>query len=82
MEETGIELNSLMEENKLAAVPILVFANKQDLVHAMPADEIATALSLHGIRDRHWQIQPCSAKTGEGIQNGMEWATKSCGNKR
>lgn len=40
MEETGLELNSLLEENKLTGVPILVFANKQDLVTASSADEV------------------------------------------
>jgi hypothetical protein len=24
-------------------------------------------------RDRPWHIQGCSAKTGEGLQDGMEW---------
>ena len=73
IEETGIELQSLIEESKLAGVDVLVLANKQDLVHAMPADEIATALNLHSIRDRHWQIQGCSAKSGDGIQKGLDW---------
>jgi hypothetical protein len=25
------------------------------------------------IKDRAWQIQACSAKTGEGLPEGMEW---------
>ena len=45
-----------------------MFANKQDLVGAAPADEIAEGLNLHTIRDRKWQIQACSAITKEGIQ--------------
>ncbi len=31
-EETGLELQDLLSEEKLVGVPILVFANKQDLV--------------------------------------------------
>jgi len=50
------------------AVPVLVFANKQDLVNAAPASDIAEGLNLHSIRDRQWQIQACSAYTGEGIR--------------
>lgn len=38
--ETGLELNHLLGENKLAGVSLLVFANKQDLVTALPADEV------------------------------------------
>ena len=29
MEETGVELNQLLEEEKLAGIPLLVYANKQ-----------------------------------------------------
>ncbi len=60
----------------MASVPLLVFANKQDLVGAHTADEVADALDLVGIRDRPWQIQGCSAKDGGGLQEGMEWLIK------
>ncbi|XP_021266146.1 ADP-ribosylation factor-like protein 3 [Numida meleagris] len=67
-EETGQELAELTEEESLMGVPLLVFANKQDLVTAAPAAEIAEGLSLHTYRDREWQIQACSALSGEGVQ--------------
>lgn len=38
-------------------VPVLVLANKQDLLNALSADDIAEALNLFLIRDRPWQIQ-------------------------
>ena len=38
--------------------------------------QIADSLSLPAIRDRPWQIQPCCAKTGEGLKEGMEWLIK------
>jgi len=76
LEESGAELNQLLEEEKMAGVPLLVFANKQDLLNAAPAGEIATILDLHKIRDRVWQIQPCSAKKAEGLSDGMEWVVK------
>lgn len=62
------ELAELLDEEKLSGVPVLIFANKQDLLTAAPASEIAEGLNLHTIRDRVWQIQPCSALTGEGVQ--------------
>lgn len=40
IEETGIELTSLLEEEELAGIPLLVLANKQDLLNAMPAKEV------------------------------------------
>lgn len=65
------ELAELTEEESLTGVPLLVFANKQDLVTAAPAAEIAEGLSLHTYRDREWQIQACSALSGEGVQVEM-----------
>lgn len=76
LEEAGNELAALFEEDKLAGVPALVFANKQDLLSAIGAKEIAESLNLDAVRDRAWQIQACSAKTGEGLQEGMEWVVK------
>ena len=40
IEETGMELNLLLEEEKLEGVPLLVLANKQDLLNAMTAQEV------------------------------------------
>ena len=54
--ECGEELQKLLEDDKLAGVPILVFANKQDLELAMPADEIEETLHLSMISDRPWTI--------------------------
>lgn len=62
------ELAELLDEEKLSGVPVLIFANKQDLLTAAPASEIAEGLNLHTIRDRIWQIQACSALSGEGVQ--------------
>ncbi|VDP14522.1 unnamed protein product [Soboliphyme baturini] len=67
-DETGLELMELLEEEKLSQVPLLIFANKQDLVNAVSASVLAEALQLHKIRDRQWQIQACSAITTEGVK--------------
>ena len=58
-------------------VPVLIFANKQDLMNAARASEIAEGLNLNTIRDRAWHIQPCSALTGEGVKNGLAWISKN-----
>lgn len=62
------ELSELVEDENLSGVPLLVFANKQDLATASSAAEIAEGLNLHTYRDRPWQIQACSALSGEGVQ--------------
>merc|ERR1711977_51815 len=76
LEESGMELLQLLEEDRLAGIPVLVFANKQDLISAVPQEEIIECLQLMNIKGRPWQIQPCSAKTGIGLQEGMEWTVK------
>ena len=38
-----------------------------------PCHQVSDAMGMINIRDRVWHLQPCSAKTGEGLQKGMEW---------
>ncbi|KAK5672935.1 ADP-ribosylation factor protein 3, variant 2 [Batrachochytrium dendrobatidis] len=52
LEETGTELANLLTEAKLQGVPLLVFANKQDLMNALSGDEDSILVGLgieHGI---------------------------------
>lgn len=44
--------------------------------------QIADLLGLDGIRDRTWQIQPCSAKTGEGLEEGITWVVDKVQSKK
>lgn len=78
LEEAGEELQELLAEDKLGGIPILIFANKQDLISAVPQEEIVECLELMKITDRPWQIQPSSAKTGVGLEEGMQWTVKNC----
>ena len=48
-------------------------ANKQDLLNAHSPAELTAELGINELRDRTWNILACSAKTGEGLQEGMEW---------
>lgn len=68
LEETGDELAELLLDDKLRQVPLLVFANKQDIAGSLKASEIAECLKLVKLKDRTWQIQGCSALEGTGIK--------------
>lgn len=57
-------------------MPLLVLANKQDLLAALAPHDMAEALQLHAIRDRAWQVQGCSAREGFGVPDGMAWLVK------
>lgn len=75
MDEAAGELTALCKESKLAECPILIFANKQDLLSSQEPEEIFE--KLKGIiAERNFKIQGCSAKTGEGLQKGMEWCVE------
>merc|ERR1712216_201603 len=53
LEEAAAELAELLEEDKLTGIPVLIFANKQDLMNATPADEIVATMALE-VKDRPW----------------------------
>lgn len=60
---------------KLAGASILIFANKQDVQGALSSNQIKDVLELEGQigTNRHWAIQSCSAVSGEGLLEGVEW---------
>lgn len=70
-------MNELLNEEKLSGVPLLIYANKQDLMNAVPSGELAEELHLTSIRDRAWQIQGCSATSSEGLKDGIDWICKN-----
>ena len=49
MEETGVELGQLLSEEKLESAPLLVLANKQDLISASSAADISNGPNLPSI---------------------------------
>jgi ADP-ribosylation factor-like protein 3 len=74
MEEAGSELQKMLNDGALQRdIPILVLANKQDLMNSLSVQEISSVLQLADIQNRPWHIQPCSAKTGEGIEEGFDF---------
>lgn len=60
------------------SVPLLVLANKQDLATAKDPQSVAESLELNDFRDRRWHIQGCSAKSGEGLEEGIAWIFEAC----
>jgi len=71
VDEAAEELDSLASEDELKNVPILVLANKQDLLGAMDAAEIMKELNVTEYKDRWCQVKAVSAKTGENLQDAV-----------
>ncbi|KAH3902253.1 ADP-ribosylation factor-like protein 1 [Saccharomycodes ludwigii] len=67
------ELHLMLKEEELQDAALLVFANKQDLPGALSASEVSDSLKLVDLKDRSWSIVASSAKTGEGIHEGLDW---------
>lgn len=76
MEEAHTSFAEVLEG--VPRVPVLVFANKQDLATAKTPQTVAEVLHLEEHRDRQWHIQGCSAKTGAGLEDGVAWVFSAC----
>ncbi len=70
------ELWKLLANEDLSSTVILVFANKQELSNAISPADIAESLNLQGIKSHSWNIQPCCALTGDGLNEGIDWITQ------
>lgn len=77
VEDARSELHKMLAEDELRDAIVLVFANKQDLPHAMSAAEITDQLGLHTLRSRRWYIQACCATTGDGLYEGLDWLSNA-----
>ncbi|CAL6071191.1 ADP-ribosylation_factor [Hexamita inflata] len=73
IQDSKVQLQKLMTEDRLQDAALLVFANKQDLPKAMSLSDLSEKLELNSYINREQHIQACSAKTGEGLQQGFEW---------
>lgn len=65
-------IDLLFEEDKLVKAPVLIFANKQDRMESVSPEEVIKHL-IPPKRECPWRVQGCSAVTGDGINEGMQW---------
>jgi ADP-ribosylation factor-like protein 2 len=73
LEDCRKELHLLLLQERLAGASLLVFCNKQDLQGSLSVEEIKEFLQLDNFQTRHWAVVPCSAVTGEGLIEGINW---------
>lgn len=76
------ELRSLLTERALQDSIFLIFCNKQDLPQAISPAEILKQLGIREyfpnsigtlLRGRQWYVQGCSAYSGVGLCEGLDW---------
>jgi len=61
---------------EMETASVLVLANKQDMAGAADVYNICEALALEDIQGHAWHIQACSAATGDGLFEGLDWLCK------
>ncbi|KAI6004057.1 ARF SAR [Pisolithus albus] len=68
------ELLTMLSEDELSGVPLLVFCNKQDVEGALKPDEVSERLGLAGKEtSRQWSVRGSCATKGEGLEEGLDW---------
>ncbi|KZS11428.1 ADP ribosylation factor 6-like protein [Daphnia magna] len=74
LHEVWGDLKLMLQDEGLRNVPILLYANKQDLAESMSVRELADKLdvNLH-LAGRRWHIQSASALQGNGLRAGFLW---------
>ncbi len=66
------ELDKILSNEQMEKIPVLIFANKQDL-NIMSVKEVINDMDLSSIRGNPWHCQGCSALTGNGLVEGFKW---------
>mmetsp|Transcript_52692 Transcript_52692/g.133779 ORF Transcript_52692/g.133779 Transcript_52692/m.133779 type:complete len:190 (+) Transcript_52692:46-615(+) len=84
LDDARDELMSVLAEDELRDVPLLVYANKQDLPNALNAADLTEQLRLWNTNDRQrqWYVQGTCALTGAGLHDGLAWLLKTMDARR
>lgn len=80
LDEAREELHSILHDPEMQNVIVLVFANKQDLPHAVTAETMCDKLKLRTLK-HEWYIQSCTAMTSEGLFEGLDWLSRALSNR-
>jgi len=72
IEETREILHNLCGEEELFGVPVLIFANKQDVAE-IGSKEMRNKLGFMEIKGRNVKLQETCALEGSGLKEGLDW---------
>lgn len=72
-EEATVELHRVIGSPAAGDAPMLVFANKIDLIEDYNKQKIINALRLNAVDNRKWKLLGSSAKTRDGLDDGFNW---------
>ena len=60
-------------DHEMRFAVLLIYANKNDLPHALSMEEVAKELRLEKLGDRKYHVQPTCATNGKGLWEGLTW---------
>jgi len=80
MQIAAKELHGLLAHDELRDAIVLVLATKQEQPNAIAPSHMCDKLSLQSIHNP-WHIQPCTATTEDGINEGLEWLLDTLANR-
>jgi len=72
-EQAKEALSLLIFNDEFKNIPLLVFANKQDLPMSYLPNNIIEILDMGKIKDNKWLVQGTSALNGKGLIEGFNW---------
>ncbi|KAL7012792.1 hypothetical protein ACKWTF_015053 [Chironomus riparius] len=77
MNESKELFDRMIKNEYLSGVPLLILANKQDIVDCMGVREIKPVFQQHGhlIGRRDCLTIPTSGLTGDGVEEAIKWLT-------
>ncbi|KAL0485923.1 ADP-ribosylation factor 1/2 [Acrasis kona] len=75
--EARTELHKMLEDDRLKHCLVLVLANKQDLPNALSVCDVTDKLRMMSIKHNNWYVQPCLAKEGDGLYEGLDWLSRN-----
>ncbi|XP_026865943.2 ADP-ribosylation factor-like protein 11 [Electrophorus electricus] len=71
VDEARKALKKVLRDRNTRDVPLLVLANKSDLPNSLTIGDVSKQLDLDSYTDRVWEVQPCSALNGLGVQQAF-----------
>lgn len=71
-DEARVELDNILSCSDSNGIPILILANKQDLIESVTAVDLSQKLELDNLSNSiNWQLHPTSGRFGDGLQDAM-----------
>jgi GTPase SAR1 family protein len=75
MEIANVQLHSLLSNNSLNGIPLIVLGNKCDLVESLTVLQVVEKMKLNSIKNRLVACYSISCKNGDNIDSVLKWLT-------